>query len=370
MKNICELLREGLTNIGSINEVDWESTFSDAKKKCMSHEEVADYLNKVVANVDKKTKDREKFDAGLPYVHAKSRLLSKGSDGVDVDEFIKRITKRPDNIITFNSKMEKTGKAHEYVYNTGIPAFRGVVYDIEAGKFYVLNTCPGAGSCVAICYARSGNYIRFSNSYDLMTRRINFMLNYPDKYAEQIYDELKAKCIEHKAFIGYKNKVILRWNDSGDFFSKKYVSIAKSVMDRLTEDGYNITSGVYTKVASVANDGSNFDDVVFSSGANKGETDKVDVYNSRNATVIPKALLKGLNLMKLSDEQTLKGRVVNHFKNKDGSQRFNIDDIITYDEMMDTNKSGSPRWHVIVTNQDGDDALHRPDVKTILLVQH
>jgi len=38
--------------------------------------------------------------------------------------------------------------------------------------------------------------------------------------------------------------------------------------------------------------------------------------------------------------------------------------------MMRTPEGPEPRWHVLVTPGDGDDALYRKDVKTILLTEH
>lgn len=76
-KSLYSLLREELAFEGEINEVDWDNTFQDVKKSCMPMETVVEYLNKVRANAGKKTDDREKFDKGKPYVHAKSSFYKK-----------------------------------------------------------------------------------------------------------------------------------------------------------------------------------------------------------------------------------------------------------------------------------------------------
>ncbi len=59
----------------------------------------------------------------------------------------------------------------------------------------------------------------------------------------------------------------------------------------------------------------------------------------------------------------VKSRVANHFK-------LNPNTILTYDELMSTPKNDNPKWNVIVTPNDGDDAAFRKDVKKILLTQH
>jgi len=361
-KSLRSLLREELAFEGEINEVDWEDTFQDVKKSCMPMATVVEYLNKVRANSDKNTADREKFDKGQPYVHAKSTFYKKGEDKVDIDHFIQKMIEPPVNVVNTNDKILKSGGHHEYVYKTGIPAFRGIAYDISKGQFFTINTCPGAGVCVAICYAMKGRYIQYPVAYDSMTRRLNYFLNYPDKYETQMYSELKSKCEEHKAMQGYKSKVILRWNDSGDFFTDRYVKLAEQVMAKLQGEGYNVDSYAYTKVADVASD-SNFGGATFSAGANKKQSSKVDTEKQKMSMIVPSTLFKDLDLMRVDDEQKLKSRVAQFFK-------FSPEDVITYDELISTPKQGNPKWHVIVTPNDGDDAGFRPDVKSVLLTQH
>ena len=60
-------------------------------------------------------------------------------------------------------------------YNIGIPALRGLVYDIEHKQFYVINTCPGAGACAKVCYARRGRYVIQSNIFVKQTRILNLL---------------------------------------------------------------------------------------------------------------------------------------------------------------------------------------------------
>lgn len=358
---IKRILREALAFKGLINEIDWEGTFGDVKQSCVDPKKVVEYLNSVRANASAEYGEREKFDKSNPFVHAKSAFFKKG-EGLDIDYFIKEMTKKPLNVINTNEKILNSGGNHEFVYKTGIPAFRGIAYDIDKGQFHYINTCPGAGDCVVICYAMRGRFIQYPAAYDSMTRRLNYLLNYPDKYEAQMYAELKAKCEEHKALRGYKSKVLLRWNDSGDFFSKRYVSIADNVMKKLQTEGYNVESYAYTKVADVAKD-AKFGDTTFSAGANKRETSKVDTKTQKMSQVVPSELFKGLDLMKVDDEQELKKRVASHFK-------LNPADVITYDEMISTPKSDVPKYHVIVTPNDGDDAAFRKDVKTVFLTQH
>ena len=357
-----KLVREALAFSGQIDEVDWEGTFPDVKKVCVAPEDIVEYLNKLIANADKEYGDRETFNKGTPYLHAKSSFFGKSKSGVILNDFIEKITQKPNNLVNTNEKILKSGGPHDFVYKTGLPALRGLAYDIKNKKFYYINTCPGAGACMTICYAMKGNYIRYAASYDSMTKRLNFLLNHPDEYEEQMYQELKEKATQHKALKGYKARLVLRWNDSGDFFTHRYVKLAENVLNRLKKEGYNVDSYAYTKVGDVANNAKEFQ-TTFSRGANKKEEDKVDLSKHKNSEVVPKELFADLDLMKVDDEQILKSRIAKHYN-------LNPKDVISYDELMATPKGKTPKWGVIVTPDDGDDAAFRPDVQKILLTIH
>jgi len=357
---IKKFIRESVKNY-LLNEIDWQDTFSDVQKTCVDPKEFADYLNRVKANADKDYGEREKFKTTQPYVHAKSRLFAGSKKKVNIDLFIKQITTQPKTLISQNEKMTKTGEANTFVYNTGIPAFRGIGYDIEKGKFYYINTCPGAGTCVKICYALKGNYIRYPGAYDNMTRRLNLLLNNPDAFEEQLYNELKTKCENHKAIKGYKFRVSIRWNDSGDFFSKKYVEIAHSVVDRLKKAGYNIEEFLHTKIASVAQD-PDFEVTSFSTGGNKKELAKIGP-QQKISDVVGKALFAGLDLDKLSDIEKLKELLAMQIG-------VNKKLILTYDELMQTPASKKPKWYTITMPGDGDDATRRKDVIRNFQTEH
>jgi hypothetical protein len=355
------LLREGL------NEIDYEGKFSDVKTLCISHDALVEYLNDVRANAPLDTGERKKFAAKYPFLHAKSSFF-KGRDWkagdltVDVDSFIKKMTEKPSNIFNTNEKILKSGSRNQFVYKTGIPAFRGLIYNQAENKFEVINTCPGAGSCRAICYALKGNYIQYANSYDLMTKRLNYFLNDPEGYENQAYVELKRIAKRHKALKGYKPEIVIRWNDSGDFFTKEYLDMADRVIKRLNDEGYNIKDYAYTKVADVATSGK-LGGIKFSQGASKMQMKKIGDNEIHYSYVVPKELFKDLDFNKLDDEQELIKRVDDFFK-------FPKGEVITYDDMMGMNDKGVPKYHVIVTPNDGDDAAFRDDVMNVLLTQH
>lgn len=353
-----------LAGLDQISEIDWSNTFNDVKHQCVNTEDVVDYLNRVRANKDKDTESREKFDKTKPYVHAKTAAFSDTEIGIDIDFFADFITQKPRNIFNTNAKIEKSGGPFEHVYKTGIPAIRGIVFDKKSNKFHYVNTCPGAGTCRNICYALKGNYIIFSKSFESVTRRLNLLLNDPDSYKEMMYNELVQLCKIHKAIEGYKPSVVIRWNDSGDFFTKKYTQIANDVIGRVKSEGYNVVNYAYTKSSDTFNSPTNFDSLTFSySNAKKSEAGKIDKTNGKIQITVPKDLFKDLNLLNIVDEKELKQRIAKKYQ-------FNINTLVTSEELVSIPKGNKKVWNVIMSNVSGDDAAFRSDVKTVLILEH
>lgn len=93
------------------------------------------------------------------------------------------------------------------VYNWTLPAWAGRLPD---GRTY--NTCPSAGICRQVCYARHGTYlwpaVRAKHHANLQ-----FVLDDPDGWEQAMLAELAAP-----KFTGRW----IRLHDSGDFFSDDY----------------------------------------------------------------------------------------------------------------------------------------------------
>lgn len=111
---------------------------------------------------------------------------------------------RPRRLLTQNREMKQIG-----VYNWTLPAWAGRLPD---GRTY--NTCPSAGICRQVCYARHGTYlwpaVRAKHHSNLQ-----FVLDDPDGWQQAMLAELAAP-----KFVG-------RWirvHDSGDFFSDDYTT--------------------------------------------------------------------------------------------------------------------------------------------------
>ena len=345
-----------------ITEVNWEE-FPEVKKVCVDPEELIDYLNRVIANRGKSTNDREKFSRNIPFIHAKSKLLPEDPlIDVDIDEFKDKITEPPENILGANEKIQHSGSAVEFYYNMGLPAFRGILYDTTGEKFYYVNTCPGAGECIKICYALSGNYIRYSNAYDKSTRILNFLMNSPDEFKAKLKSEIKEKIDEHEAIQDNYNVVYIRFNDSGDFFSKKYYDIASEVIAELKTD-FNVVGYAHTKIADIVKAKGEVK-TSFSCDACKTEIDKIDNLDEyKNSITLPRAFYKGFSLKSKTDTIALLDKIAEEFKLE---RKY----VITYKDLMMKKDDEKRRWYVLVVPGDGDSSVPRDDVKKIFHTEH
>jgi hypothetical protein len=114
---------------------------------------------------------------------------------------------------TGNSKLQKTAKEFGVrIFNFSIPAGN----DKKSGKI----TCPFAGSCLKLCYAKKGAY-RWGNVERALTKR------YEASKEVDFVDRITAELGKVK-----RNKQIyVRIHDSGDFYSPSYfakwIEIAK-----------------------------------------------------------------------------------------------------------------------------------------------
>ena len=106
-------------------------------------------------------------------------------------------------LLTQNSQLRAEG-----IFNWPLPAFAGRLDD---GRTY--NTCPEAGACASLCYARVGSY-RFSNVLAAHQRNLKMILDDLPGWTERMTTEL-----QHKRYHGKW----VRLHDSGDFFSDGYL---------------------------------------------------------------------------------------------------------------------------------------------------
>jgi hypothetical protein len=109
---------------------------------------------------------------------------------------------RPPRLLTRNRRMREIG-----AWNWTLPAWAGRFAD---GRTY--NTCPSAGICAQLCYARTGTY-RFPAVLRRHEQNLQFVLDDLPGWEAAMTAELGSPRF-HGAWV--------RIHDSGDFFSDAY----------------------------------------------------------------------------------------------------------------------------------------------------
>ncbi len=123
------------------------------------------------------------------------------------------ITKRPVKLLASNEKLAKAN-----IHQFSIPAAQASI--IKDGEVSKMKTCPQAGACLNFCYAQVGSYA-FKASLVAHTRNLQFVLDLPFDFADQMIREIQGKRKVHA----------IRIHDSGDFFSRAYFMVWKSIME-------------------------------------------------------------------------------------------------------------------------------------------
>lgn len=184
------------------------------------------------------------------------------------EAFAKAISVTPKEILSSNSKLRADG-----IQNITMPAFKG--YYIHGGKLKVQTTCPEAKACKAYCYAGVAGTYGFVGSMVKHSRNLNYVMNKPFEFAEQLIHEISVKAKNPKFRA-------VRWHDAGDAFSEGYWGVMKAVMNALP----NVKFYAYSKMVSFfkgrTDIPSNFH-VVFSMGGT--EDHLIDTENDRHAKV-------------------------------------------------------------------------------------
>ena len=361
-----------------IKEDENEEPFLGAKHRIPTDAEMQDYLSRIMSG--DKTK-REKYV--MPYIHNKllvqiqgpSFVLDKNGENcldtasgklIDVEKLKKEITVRPKEILSQNEKMAKSGGIQYEFFNFGVPALTGLAVDEKTNKFIIVNTCPGAGQCKLFCYALKGGYVQYPAVFVKQTRMLNYLLNDPKSFFDQLEIEIGNKVTK------YNKKGIqlaIRWHDAGDFFSERY----KKLFFELVKKFPNVIFYAYTKLSSIAS-GSAPDNFIanFSSGALPSQEKSVDLKKQKHSVVVPKDLFVDLT-------EHGEGKLL--FKSKESEKEFkqrlakkynvDFDSILTYEEMNNTPKAnGTYQWNVIVKKGDGDVSATRSDVLITFLLIH
>ena len=296
--NIKNLLNESLISVYQNKEInEGAEDHPDAKTKCVTPQSLADDMTRELNRINTEAKDRTKRGVKDIIYHKKQiQAVINKEGGLDVEKFKTLITTPPKVIFDKNPKMEKSDKGgSQYTINTGLPAISGVIYDEDEKQFKHINTCPGAGACQLVCYARKGFYGMNDGKILKLIRRLNLLWNDPEEYYNMIMDELEPLAVKLKRQgrrSGSVDQIVIRWNDAGDFFSEKYYEIAQRVTSDLIADGYKVKSYAYTKQAKFDNLGSDEFIMNFSKGSAPKEIAQVDIEKVKYSDIVPKELFK------------------------------------------------------------------------------
>jgi hypothetical protein len=304
----------------------------------------------------------------------------------DLGKLYDLITQRPKAILKQNEKMRHSDGTTKIFYNIGLPAIKGLAADEQVGRplpgdskkaassFVIINTCPGAGSCMVVCFATKGGYVQWKASSLSQTRLLNYLYNDPNGFMSNLSSEISSLTSGKRR--KKESEVVIRWHDSGDFFSNEYLEMAYAVARQFP----NILFYAYTKIADIAL-GPKPDNFVinFSMGAQKTQEKRIDFKKQKNSIIVPKTVFKDLlikvpvspdskkKVWKYVDDNAIKTLKNNLAKEYD----VDINSIVTYEELMNIPWSNRiNKYNVIVKPGDGDVGAARKDVLTSFLLIH
>ena len=314
-----------------------------------------------------------------PQVHGSSIKFIDGGHEIDTDSVKKIIMARPTKFLKQNAKMEHSAGQVEVYYNVGLPALKGLAVDEETGEFVFVDTCPGAGECQAVCYAKKGRYVMFKPSWQNQSRVLNYLLNDPEGFSAALSQEIagvEAKN-DKKGF-----KTSIRWHDAGDFFSPAYIELAAGIAKRFP----NIKFYAYTKMgqAMTASMPPNFI-WNWSEGAKSAERKVIRIHQEKNpqwqkkhSVIVPKEMFSSLTAFKKDPNNPDEGKLDWHtpeawekFK-AILANKYNVDvkTIISYDQLTNIPPGNKPQYNVVIKPGEGDISANRHDVIGTYLLQH
>ncbi len=236
-------------------------------------------------NIIDKRKVGDVRDREDPYIHGRTiEIIDKNGKEIDREWLRREMTQRPKSLLGTNEKVGKTG-----VLKISLPAYKGLYYDEKDKDFKVVNTCPNAGNCKVYCYQQKGRSVMYDTAVISKTRILNFLLNHWHDFEYKMIDEIEL------AKLGNDRKgmqTIVRWHDSGDFISDKYLELAMDIA-RKTPD---VLHYAYTKMVSMVKKADVSENFIFRFSIDSGspEADLINRQTDKHADVVPKQLFKDL----------------------------------------------------------------------------
>lgn len=146
-------------------------------------------------------------------------------------------------LLTQNSELRPHG-----IFNWSIPAW---YTRLDDGTIF--KTCPNAGGCAKVCYARNGSYL-FKNVQAAHRRNLQFVLNDPFGWQNAMIAELSHKRfrpqrdrrpIPEGVDVGQLDPWVRKWiheggkavriHDAGDFFDRWYLDLWFGIAERVRD---------------------------------------------------------------------------------------------------------------------------------------
>lgn len=241
---------------------------------------------KPVDNIDKLLRNKESeignkkqnYNTG-GRIHSRTISNIKTDDGFNVDKLKNILSLKPTTkqFLTQNGKMGKSN-----FFNVTLPAFKGLIYNQEEDKFYVVSVCDKASGCLQDCYAQMGRYIMFDATVKLNTQKLNYLMNHWREWEERMINTIKT--------LSFGGGSVIRWHDSGDFLSEKYLLIAYDIAKATPNDHHY----AYTKEVAMVLQNQAPDNFEFKFSYGGKEDNLIDTNKHGYARVIPEELFNDL----------------------------------------------------------------------------
>jgi hypothetical protein len=382
MRDKDSMLLEGLyDHVSNVNNILEIFDTLGAKADPINADDLVKYINRVLDKSklkpnQKKGKDKDYFK--MPHIHASvaKRVLIQTKDGekVDLDQFRQILSKRPDRLLKQNAKMVKSKTDNTIFFNTSLPALKGLVVNEDTGEFQIITTCPSAGACQLVCYAKHGSYIMYPDVSLSQNKTLNYLFNDSEGFKDQLIAEINLAVATYK-----KDKVQIRWNDSGDLLSPTFFKIVMEIVNATPKADHYIYTKEVEMIKKYPNPPQN---VIFnfSYGAKIGQEKQIDpvkdkvsfIVDIKNAEKVPE--LYPITKYKYIEKKG--GKWV--YNNQDAvkqliAQKYNIKNIknlLTIDELAKTPQGQNGQYDVIVLPGESDLSASRRDVRGTYLIIH
>ena len=298
----------------------------------------------------------------------------EGEREYDLEELknILRIEPNEDQLIGQNGKMLKTN-----FHNITLPAYRGIYYDERQQKFFIINVCDKAKDCTIFCFAQLNYFVKNSATVQLNAQKLNYLLNHGLTWQSRVINKINL-------LNDGVNRTIVRWHDSGDFFSEQYMKLAFDIADETKFAEHY----AYTKSVGIAKSFTTKPpNIEFKFSYGGLDDHLIDPEVDGYAVVIPPKYFQKYQPMEQKIEPKTKRKYMGKGWNFTPESIELIKDAIFADygtklhlvrnNMITVNdlkkipyNPNDRKWIVISKSGDSDISAYRRDVQGVLLLQH